>query len=400
MKRFAQASVVTLAALSLTSCNFINTGNVNPLPETESDIISTVSNTVDAPKIFLKDDVNNNDSENGNNNDLNLETDTETGTDAVPTEEDLLKAYVDYINKIAASSDYLDDLVFTVFDTNNDGIGELLYSESNVSASGVNICFYNNGSFQEIGPVGCYGSITLNPEEGTIISVNSNNDYLTYEFISLDEYDAPYTDDIFYIEPDSDKNYEWHYYDDITEISHDEFLEKFSKYQSKTYKTIEYYDMYWYTWCNEDYDPLEKRIELMMQSQDTLGHESHLIVPIDELNKLIGTWDIFSQEFDGEINYADENNLTGKIVIDDSFNVTIYSDDKKIEHKDLSVNFAYGMYDAYMNNHDWYVWLSGDNMNGDNIYISVDSDDCLEYNLINTEEDDYYISVWRSYTRK
>ena len=61
--------------------------------------------------------------------------------------------------------------------------------------------------------------------------------------------------------------------------------------------------------------------------------------------------------------------------------------------------FVNGSHSAYMDNTDWYVWLSGDDMNGDEFYMNVTQDDQLFINYINTENEEYYISTWDYYNR-
>lgn len=182
------------------------------------------------------------------------------------------------------------------------------------------------------------------------------------------------------------------------ELTHDEFAREFAPLQAAEARSISYCDMYRYCWCNEEYDPLFERLNTMHES-DEYGRRCSLIIPPDEKAKLIGTWTIFSHEFDGDVRFASDGDIEGRVVIDENYRVTLYDSDTEILHRDMDMIFVNEAYSDYMENTDWYVWLSGDNMDGDEFYMNVTPDGQLCTNFINTENDEYYISAWSYYDR-
>ena len=327
---------------------------------------------------------------------LPTETPTPVITE-VPTTQELKAAYTYVLNELAKESEFVEDLVFTTVDVNNDGVRELLYAESSVFAAGVNICFYDNGKIVAVEPFGCYGGVKYAPEEGKIISGYNYDENVHYEITEIaDEYYAR-TVDVFEVNDSSEDGSLIYIYNGV-EKTHDEFINDFKAYNDVKIRSVDYYDMYWYTWCNDEFDPLDERIEMMLTGDED-GRDSHLIIPADEKAKLVGSWNLYSHEIEGEVYYADESDISGKVIIDDNYKVTIYNDDNSVWHEDMDMYFETGSYNAYTDNTDWYVNLSGDNLGGDEFYMNVTQDDQLFINYINTENEEYYISTWDYYNR-
>ncbi len=317
---------------------------------------------------------------------------------SVPDTDTLCNTYINYLAQVYAESPCPDDLVFTTADINNDGIRELLYAESNVNAAGVFVCFYDNGSLICVGPFGCYGGFKYIPSDGRIVSAVTNMEFVNYMICSIDNNYNVVIQDEFSIEPDSE-NDSSHYLHNGTELSHDDFVTVFAPYQALETRAIDYYDMYWYCWCNDEFDPISDRMMNMLTQENEDGKSCRLIIPEDEMQKLIGTWEIYSHEIEGEVYYADKNEITGKVIIDENYHVTIYSSDREIRYKDLEMFFNTETYSNYLENTDWYVSLYGENLGGDEFYMNVTPDGQLFMNYINTENPDYYISTWDFYNK-
>ena len=316
---------------------------------------------------------------------------------SIPTEDELVKAYADFLNTLAKDNELSDELVFTVADINSDGVSELLYAESSVNAAGVYVCFYNNGNIVPVGPFGCNGGMKYAPKENRIISIVNNMDYIDYE---IDEIDADYkikTYEKFAISPDSEEEYVYHYSHNEKEVTHDEYAGAFAAVKTMDVRAVDYTDMYMYGWCNTSNDPIDKRIKTMFGEE--VGRKCNMIIPIDEMSKLIGTWNIYSSETEGEICYADEDDIQGKVIIHDDYTVDIYRFDDEIWYKNMRMNFVNGSFSDYAENTDWYVWLDGDDMGNDTFNMNLTPDGKLCLNYINEYDYEYPVANWKIYSK-
>ncbi len=327
-------------------------------------------------------------------------TPTEEPAEAkAPTNHELCTAYTQFIEEVAHESFTPDEMVVAAVDVNNDGIRELLYTECSVAASGVYVCYYDNGVVVPVGPFGTYGSIKYEPETGRIVSVNDNGDYMDYELISInDEYETVTEDKFSYYPDENDTDITIYTHND-KEISYEDYVEEFASLQALQLRGVEYNDMYWYAWCDPGYDPLFECIGMMLKD-DEYGRNCSLVIPKEEMAKLVGTWDIYSVEIEGDVYYADQDSLEGKVVVNEDMTVDIYEGEDKPRRSGLRMNFVNGVYSDYFENTDWYIRLDGDYDGSDEFYISLTPDDKLFLNFINTEDYEYFISSWRYYTRK
>lgn len=320
-------------------------------------------------------------------------TSVEASSDEIISSEDLCKAYVDYIEEIAKNSDTADELVFATVDVNNDGTRELLYAESNVNAAGVYVCFYNAGKIVPAGPFGCYGGIKYAPTEGKIISEMDNMDYLTYELVTIDENCQTNVEQRYGIEPDSEDD-SYHFFLDDEEVDESVYTDAFKKLQDMDVRRLDYYDMYMYTWCNSPSDPIGQRFEKMLL-EDEPSKECHMIIPMVEKAKLIGNWEIYSSEIEGEISYAKDGAVNGKITVHDDY--TVDFDFGRHKMSGMMMDFYQGSFNDYADNTDWYVVIDASEEDGTTIYMNVSDEDQLTVNTIG--EGETLLSLWDIYNR-
>ena len=317
----------------------------------------------------------------------------ETSSDEITSAEDLCKAYVDYIEEIAKNSDTTDELVFATVDVNNDGTRELLYAESNVNAAGIYVCFYNAGKIVPAGPFGCYGGIKFAPTEGKIISEMDNMDYLTYELVTIDENCQTNVEQRYGIEPDSEDD-SYHFFLDDEEVDESVYTDAFKKLQDMDVRRLDYYDMYMYTWCNSPSDPIGQRFEKMLL-EDEPSKECHMIIPMVEKAKLIGNWEIYSSEIEGEISYAKDGAVNGKVTVHDDY--TVDFDFGRHKMSGMMMDFYQGSFNDYADNTDWYVVIDASEEDGTTIYMNVSDEDQLTVNTIG--EGETLLSLWDIYNR-
>ena len=303
-------------------------------------------------------------------------------TDEIISSKDLCKVYVDYIEGIAKDSDTADELVFATVDVNNDGTRELLYAESNVNAAGVYVCFYNDGKIVPAGPFGCYGGIKYAPTEGKIISEMDNMDYLTYELVKIDENCQSNMEQRYGIEPDSEDN-SYHFFLDDEEVDEPVYTDAFKKLQDMDVRCLDYYDMYMYSWCNSSSDLIEQRFEKMLLEDDP-SRECHMIIPMVEKAKLIGTWEMYSSEIEGEISYAQDGAVNGKITVHEDY--TVDFDFGRHKMSGMMMDFYQGSFNDYADNTDWYVVVDASEEDGTTIYMNVSDEDQLTVNTIGEGE--------------
>ena len=315
----------------------------------------------------------------------------ETSSVEIISSEDLCKVYVDYIEGIAKDSDTADELVFATVDVNNDGTRELLYAESSVNAAGVYVCFYNAGKIVPAGPFGCYGGIKYAPAEGKIISEMDNMDYLTYELVKIDENCQSNMEQRYGIEPDSEDN-SYHFFLDDEEVDEPVYTDAFKKLQDMDVRYLDYYDMY--SWCNSSSDPIEQRFEKMLLEDDP-SRECHMIIPMVEKAKLIGTWEMYSSEIEGEISYAQDGAVNGKITVHEDY--TVDFDFGRHKMSGMMMDFYQGSFNDYADNTDWYVVVDASEEDGTTIYMNVSDEDQLTVNTIG--EGETLLSLWDIYNR-
>lgn len=320
-------------------------------------------------------------------------TSVEASSDETTSVEDLCKAYVDYIEEIAKNSDTTDELVFATVDVNNDGTRELLYAESNVNAAGVYVCFYNAGKIVPAGPFGCYGGIKYAPTEGKIISEMDNMDYLTYELATIDENCQTNVEQRYGIEPNSEDD-SYHFFLDDEEVDESVYTDAFKKLQDMDVRRLDYYDMYMYTWCNSPSDPIGQRFEKMLL-EDEPSKECHMIIPMVEKAKLIGNWEIYSSEIEGEISYAKDGAVNGKVTVHEDY--TVDFDFGRHKMSGMMMDFYQGSFNDYADNTDWYVVIDASEEDGTTIYMNVSDEDQLTVNTIG--EGETLLSLWDIYNR-
>lgn len=220
--------------------------------------------------------------------------------------EKLSKAYADFVESIAEECYTPEELAFATADVNNDGVRELLYAESSVNAAGVYVCFYDNGKIVPVGQFGCYGGIKYVPEEGKIISVMDNMDYIYYDLIEIDENYESNTEQKFAIEPNSDGD-GYVYFVDEEEVTEEEYADAFAKIKNMDVRCIDYCDMYMYEWCDFD-SSVEVCISELLKNDET-SRECRMIIPTEEKAKIIGTWELYSSEVEDDISYAADGDV-------------------------------------------------------------------------------------------
>lgn len=318
-----------------------------------------------------------------------MEPETETNVEAV-TVEVLGKAYADYLEKVAGECYTPEELAFATADVNNDGTRELLYAESSVNAAGVFVCFYNDGNVVPTGPFGCYGGIKYVPSEGKIISVMENYDYMQYELFSIDEKFEPAKEHTYATEPDSDGEGYVFFFDD-EEVTMDAYVNAFAKLQSMDVRSLDYFDMYLYEMAASD--SVEEQIKKSFAEEPSRA--SRIIIPMVEKEKLIGTWEMYSSEIEGEVSYAKDGNVSGVITVHEDYTVDL--DYGRHKMNGMWMDFYHGAFNDYADNTDWYVVIWAYEEDGTTIYMNVSEDDQLVVNTIS--EGETLVSLWDVYNR-
>lgn len=385
MKRIVVTALSFAMVITLAAC-----GNDKPTELTEDTEISESTEVKEETKTKEKAETKKQAEEV-----VKVETKDKEDTDAyvAPTVEELSKVYAEYISKIAGESDTAEDLVFTTADTNNDGVKELLYAESGVNAAGVYVCFYDKGQINAVGPFGCYGGIKYAPKSGEIISVMDNMDYMTYELVAIDDKYEQSVKDKFEIEPNSEGDGYYFFLDD-EEVTEEAYADAFAVLKDMDVRSIDYYDMYWYVWCNSDSDPIEQRLNKMISGEE-VGRDCHMFIPMEEKAKLIGTWQMYSSEIEGEISYASDGSVGGKITVHEDYTVDL--DYGKHKMKGMRMDFYNGSFNDYADNQDWYVVIDAYEEDETTVYMNVSDTDQLTVNTIG--EGETLVSLWDIYDR-
>lgn len=385
MKRIVVTALSFAMVITLAAC-----GNDKPTELTEDTEISESTEVKEETKTKEKAETKKQAEEV-----VKVETKDKEDADAyvAPTVEELSKVYAEYISKIAGESDTAEDLVFTTADTNNDGVKELLYAESGVNAAGVYVCFYDKGQINAVGPFGCYGGIKYAPKSGEIISVMDNMDYMTYELVAIDDKYEQSVKDKFEIEPNSEGDGYYFFLDD-EEVTEEAYADAFAVLKDMDVRSIDYYDMYWYVWCNSDSDPIEQRLNKMISGEE-VGRDCHMFIPMEEKAKLIGTWQMYSSEIEGEISYASDGSVGGKITVHEDYTVDL--DYGKHKMKGMRMDFYNGSFNDYADNQDWYVVIDAYEEDETTVYMNVSDTDQLTVNTIG--EGETLVSLWDIYDR-
>lgn len=385
MKRIVVTALSFAMVITLAAC-----GNDKPTELTEDTEISESTEVKEETKTKEKAETKKQAEEV-----VKVETKDKEDADAyvMPTVEELSKVYAEYISKIAGESDTAEDLVFTTADTNNDGVKELLYAESGVNAAGVYVCFYDKGQINAVGPFGCYGGIKYAPKSGEIISVMDNMDYMTYELVAIDDKYEQSVKDKFEIEPNSEGDGYYFFLDD-EEVTEEAYADAFAVLKDMDVRSIDYYDMYWYVWCNSDSDPIEQRLNKMISGEEA-GRDCHMFIPMEEKAKLIGTWQMYSSEIEGEISYASDGSVGGKITVHEDYTVDLDYGNHKM--KGMRMDFYNGSFNDYADNQDWYVVIDAYEEDKTTVYMNVSDTDQLTVNTIG--EGETLVSLWDIYDR-
>lgn len=308
--------------------------------------------------------------------------------------------FADFLENVVKESASPDEVAFATVDVDIDGTMELLYTESNVNASGVYICFLDNGEVVPVGPFGCNGGIKYISGERTVVSVVDNMDYMNYEISGIDSNYQIHTYNSYAIEPDLEEENAYIYYANGNESSHDVLAHAFEVLNGEDIRSVEYSDMYQYAWTVDSTQTLADTIKEMF-TYDIPGRACHMIIPPDEKAKLVGTWNIYSSEVEGAIYYADVDGLEGKVIIHDDYTVDIYrSEEEGVWYEDMQMYFVNGCINDSAENTDWYVYLLGDDMGADQLYMNVNSDDQLRFIYMNEEDFEYPIASWGLYSRE
>ena len=385
MKRIVVTALSFAMVITLAAC-----GNDKPTELTEDTEISESTEVKEETKTKEKAETKKQAEEV-----VKVETKDKEDADAyvAPTVEELSKVYAEYISKIAGESDTAEELVFTTADTNNDGVKELLYAESGVNAAGVYVCFYDKGQINAVGPFGCYGGIKYAPKSGEIISVMDNMDYMTYELVAIDDKYEQSVKDKFEIEPNSEGDGYYFFLDD-EEVTEEAYADAFAVLKDMDVRSIDYYDMYWYVWCNSDSEPIEQRLNKMISGEE-VGRDCHMFIPMEEKAKLIGTWQMYSSEIEGEISYASDGSVGGKITVHEDYTVDL--DYGKHKMKGMRMDFYNGSFNDYADNQDWYVVIDAYEEDETTVYMNVSDTDQLTVNTIG--EGETLVSLWDIYDR-
>lgn len=389
MKRSAQIFLLTLAVIMLTACgkdttSELKTDEANTKAEESAETEIQNSENQDIPKQNLKVQ----DSETQNQEASDAENDALT-----VSVEELSDKYTDCIINIEKDCDTLEELAFATVDVNNDGIKEMLYAESSVNAAGVYVCFYNDGQIITTGPFGCYGGIKYAPKEGKIISVMDNMDYMTYELINIDENYETDVEQKYEIEPGSDEGSFVFFLDD-EEVTDLEYSNAFAKLKNMDVRCLDYDDMFMYSWTTADPDIIAQHLAKLLE-EDEPSRECHMIIPMVEKAKLIGTWEMYSSEIEGEISYAKDGGVNGKITVHEDYTVDLDFGHHKMSG--MYMDFYNGSFNDYADNTDWYVVIDASEEDGTTIYMNVSEEDQLTVNTIG--EGETLISLWDIYNR-
>ena len=389
MKRSAQIFLLTLAVIMLTACgkdttSELKTDEANTKAEESAETEIQNSENQDIPKQNLKVQ----DSETQNQEASDAENDALT-----VSVEELSDKYTDCIVNIEKDCDTLEELAFATVDVNNDGIKEMLYAESSVNAAGVYVCFYNDGQIITTGPFGCYGGIKYAPKEGKIISVMDNMDYMTYELINIDENYETDVEQKYEIEPGSDEGSFVFFLDD-EEVTDLEYSNAFAKLKNMDVRCLDYDDMFMYSWTTADPDIIAQHLAKLLE-EDEPSRECHMIIPMVEKAKLIGTWEMYSSEIEGEISYAKDGGVNGKITVHEDYTVDLDFGHHKMSG--MYMDFYNGSFNDYADNTDWYVVIDASEEDGTTIYMNVSEEDQLTVNTIG--EGETLISLWDIYNR-
>lgn len=398
MRKSTKFIIMTLAAGMLTACGTDKPTEVITNVEANTTIEAKTKEEAGESTETNKESSVNQNTETKNADDKKTENQeskeaSDKSEKEMPSVETLSKAYAEYIERIAIECYTPEELVFTTIDVNDDGIQELLYAESSVNAAGVYVCFYDDGQINPVGPFGSYGGIQYAPSEGRIISVMDNMDYMVYEVYAIDK---NYEKDLvqkFAIEPDSEGNGYDFFWDD-EEVSMEEYTEAFAKLQNMDVREIDYDDMYMYTWCSSDSDPIEKHFEKLLTGY-AYSKESRMIIPMVEKAKLVGTWEIYSSQIEDSILYARDGEVSGKITVHEDYTVDLDYGYHKMSG--MTMEFYHGSFNSYADNNDWYVVINAKEEDGTIIYMNVSDDDRLTVNTIG--EGEILSSMWDIYTR-
>lgn len=389
MKRSAQIFLLMLSVIMLAGCgkdttSELKTDEANTKAEESAETEIQNSENQDIPKQNLKVQ----DSETQNQEASDAENDALT-----VSVEELSDKYTDCIINIEKDCDTLEELAFATVDVNNDGIKEMLYAESSVNAAGVYVCFYNDGQIITTGPFGCYGGIKYAPKEGKIISVMDNMDYMTYELINIDENYETDVEQKYEIEPGSDEGSFVFFLDD-EEVTDLEYSNAFAKLKNMDVRCLDYDDMFMYSWTTADPDIIAQHLAKLLE-EDEPSRECHMIIPMVEKAKLIGTWEMYSSEIEGEISYAKDGGVNGKITVHEDYTVDL--DFGRHEMSGMYMDFYNGSFNDYADNTDWYVVIDASEEDGTTIYMNVSEEDQLTVNTIG--EGETLISLWDIYNR-
>lgn len=389
MKRSAQIFLLMLSVIMLAGCgkdttSELKTDEANTKAEESAETEIQNSENQDIPKQNLKVQ----DSETQNQEASDVENDALT-----VSVEELSDKYTDCIINIEKDCDTLEELAFATVDVNNDGIKEMLYAESSVNAAGVYVCFYNDGQIITTGPFGCYGGIKYAPKEGKIISVMDNMDYMTYELINIDENYETDVEQKYEIEPGSDEGSFVFFLDD-EEVTDLEYSNAFAKLKNMDVRCLDYDDMFMYSWTTADPDIIAQHLAKLLE-EDEPSRECHMIIPMVEKAKLIGTWEMYSSEIEGEISYAKDGGANGKITVHEDYTVDLDFGHHKMSG--MYMDFYNGSFNDYADNTDWYVVIDASEEDGTTIYMNVSEEDQLTVNTIG--EGETLISLWDIYNR-
>lgn len=391
MKKSAQVTLLLLAVGMLTACGKDKT------TEVVTDDVTTQNETEESAKAEAQkseetySEIQN--TENSQEAIQDSESDEELNVEEPISVEELSIKYTDCIDDIVKDCDTLEELAFATVDVNNDGIKELLYTESNVNAAGVYVCFYKDGNIVQTGPFGCNGGIKYAPAAGKIISVSDNYDYMRYELIEIDENSEANTEHKYEIEPDSEGEGYYFFLDD-EEVTKDEYSSAFAKLQNMDVKSLDYYDMFMYDWTTADSEVIASHFVKLLEG-DEPSRECHMIIPMDEKAKLIGTWEMYSSEIEGDISYAKDGNVSGKITVHEDYTVNL--DYGRHKMRGMMMDFYHGCFNDYADNTDWYVVIDAIEEDGTTVYMNVSEDDQLTVNTIG--EGETLISLWDIYNR-
>lgn len=396
MKKSAQIFLAMLSVIMLAGCGKDTTSELktdvelsvtdeaNTKAEESAETEIQNSENQDIPKQNLKVQ----DSETQNQEASDAENDALT-----VSVEELSDKYTDCIVNIEKVCDTLEELAFATVDVNNDGIKEMLYAESSVNAAGVYVCFYNDGQIITTGPFGCYGGIKYAPKEGKIISVMDNMDYMKYELINIDENYETDVEQKYEIEPGSDEGSFVFFLDD-EEVTDLEYSNAFAKLKKMDVRCLDYDDMFMYSWSTADPDIIAQHLAKLLE-EDEPSRECHMIIPMVEKAKLIGTWEMYSSEIEGEISYAKDGGVNGKITVHEDYTVDLDFGCHKMSG--MYMDFYNGSFNDYADNTDWYVVIDASEEDGTTIYMNVSEEDQLTVNTIG--EGETLISLWDIYNR-